>query len=520
MSYNSSSSSDDDSASTNTTSSIESDTLQAQIVDDLFETLAAQEGTANNSQIVGRSESGNEFTTNGDNSEDVMMEDLLALLTRMTVEEERKRYAKLAKRVQSKNRRAAIGSAREATLSASDVDDEDLQQEGERFLINESDILGSGGFGVVYRAFDTRRGCYCAVKAALVGPDRAQSVKSEFDVFLRLTHPNIVRVLHFDISRDNVARLFMEWVPGGSIASLQTYGVASVGSRASPNSQLSHNTNSRRRLHEITLRRYAYDALCGLRYLHSQNVVHRDVKPANMLVSGQGSVKLADLGVASLVLDASTSATGKLAGTLIYMAPECVRCGQYSAASDMWSWACSVVEMATGRVPWSHLPNDVRRKVPILFYIGKSTPPNHHPPIPTHLSGALREILQSCFAYDPKDRPTADQIVSGCDYFSMTSDFRSYFADMEPIRGFSRVSIRTDTAAARTSLGGAEEDAITPDLLPHDAALEATDDVFDDDGGGSEHSGPPSYIVHDMGDSTEILGGPMSSHLLLLGDSC
>jgi serine/threonine protein kinase len=263
-----------------------------------------------------------------------------------------------------------------------------------RFRIDYDSVLGSGGFGIVYKAFDTQRGEVIAVKETVVGreaQDRIQKAfEAEYNMLSKLDDPHIVRVVHLDCT-DGRSRFFMEWMPSGSVH------------------QVMH--RSQFRLHERVIRRYALEALRGLRYLHSHDIIHRDIKPGNMLVSGTGSVKLSDFGTCRDTVARSSMTTMQTVGTPCYLAKECIACGKYSKSSDIWAFACSIVEMATGQIPWGHLDENLLLPVPLMFHIGTAMPPNHHPLIPSQLSTELQEVLRACFAMTPADRPSAEALL-------------------------------------------------------------------------------------------------------------
>ena len=196
---------------------------------------------------------------------------------------------------------------------------------------------------------------------------------------------------------DGVAMLFMEWVSCGSIRCILDA--------------------TKRRLHEGIIRRYSKEALVGLEYLHERGILHRDIKPENMLVSSDGVIKLSDFGTSKMFENEMVATTVSVIGTAPFLAPECLRRGKYSAASDVWAWACTVVAMSTNRLPWCHLPEDVQHTAALMFHIGIAQPPDHHPRIPEHLSSALRNILETCFSLDPDCRPTPQELLTNT-YFS------------------------------------------------------------------------------------------------------
>jgi serine/threonine protein kinase len=283
-----------------------------------------------------------------------------------------------------------------------------------RFTIHYDEPLGQGSFGTVHKAFDNETGMTVAVKATRLMQNRSamDSITSEFQVLTSLSHPSIVQVFSLDLT-DNELRVFMEWMPGGSVQSLmQRTGF---------------------RLHEGVIRKYIHAALKGLAYLHSRSIVHLDLKPANMLVTADGNLKLADFGTTKWLVSGTTSmTTQQMIGTPAFMAPEIITSGKYSMGSDMWAIGCCVVQMATGKMPWHHTDPDIHNAaLPLMFYIASRKPPEHMPDIPRHISSQLRNILQQCFSLNVSVRPTADQLLRDpyftCDALPM---------DAEPVASF------------------------------------------------------------------------------------
>lgn len=269
-----------------------------------------------------------------------------------------------------------------------------------RFTVMRHKLLGNGGFGVVYQGFDNVRGEHVAVKEALMGqmrPDVTKGLEQEFALLTSLDHPHIVHVYSFSVE-NGVAQIVMEWMSSGSVQSI----LDQTGFR----------------MHELAVRRYAQEALMGLQYLHGRGILHRDIKPGNILISGSGVVKLSDFGTSKV--QETTSTTQHVVGTCAYMAPEAIQ-GRYSVGSDMWAWACTVVEMAQGSPPWSHLPKEKRGNIQLMFHIGTAREGEHHPPVPEHLTAELRAVLLRCFALKPEDRPTAESLLQD-PYFAKRSD--------------------------------------------------------------------------------------------------
>ena len=203
-------------------------------------------------------------------------------------------------------------------------------------------VLGAGATSHVYRAEDTLLGQEVALKLLSLaatasgagfgdagGRDAYARFAREAEAAGRLRHPNIL-ALH---DADPAAGLFVwELMVGGSLA--DRLGTSGSG-RLSPGAG----------------RRLALDLLAALAAAHDAGIVHRDVKPANVLYDGAGNAKLGDFGAAHLV-DFGQTQTGGLLGTLAYMAPEQITGGAIGPAADLYALAVTLFEALTGRLPF------------------------------------------------------------------------------------------------------------------------------------------------------------------------
>lgn len=149
---------------------------------------------------------------------------------------------------------------------------------------------------------------------------------------------------------------------------------------------------------------YTYKILSGLRYLHSQDVIHCDLKAANILITKTGGLKLTDFGVSLSLKMKDDENTGEPAGTPNWMAPEVIKFAGASAKSDIWSLGCTIVEMLTGKPPYAGIPSFAA-----LYRIVE----DDEPPIPKNiaLSDEAREFLLACFKKNPEDRPSAYDLM-------------------------------------------------------------------------------------------------------------
>ncbi|KAK9758224.1 hypothetical protein RND81_01G216300 [Saponaria officinalis] len=249
-------------------------------------------------------------------------------------------------------------------------------------------LLGSGSFGTVYKAISSQ-GFFFAIKEVSLleqGREGKQCIchlEQEIKLLSQFEHENIVQYLGTEKADSNFY-IFLELVTEGSLASLY----------------------EKCHLHDSHVSAYTRQILMGLKYLHDQHVVHRDIKCANILVASSGTVKLADFGLAKAT---KLNDLKSCRGTPFWMAPEVIHNNNqgYGLAADIWSLGCTVLEMLTRHVPYYPLEPVSFTLPQALFKISKGKPP----PIPDHLSTDARDFIQQCLRVDANDRPSAAELL-------------------------------------------------------------------------------------------------------------
>ena len=238
-------------------------------------------------------------------------------------------------------------------------------------------LLATGGMSEVFLGRDRRLGRQVAIKVWRgVDPTERARFESEGRVLARLDHPNLVRL--YDVGQhDDVAYLVLEYVEGRTVAELIRAGPLEAGQTAD----------------------IGGDVAGALAYIHGAGVIHRDVKPSNILVEPDGRARLADFGIARLIDDVGMTKVGTTIGTAGYMSPEQVRGETATIATDVYSLGLVLLECLTGQAAFGG-----EGVGPALARL------TNDPVIPSSVPPWWRDVVQAMTAAVPGDRPSISDV--------------------------------------------------------------------------------------------------------------
>ena len=247
-------------------------------------------------------------------------------------------------------------------------------------------IFEGGAMGLVYRVRHCGWDVDLAVKRPRIEPSQRQTVKTEFQLecerWISLgLHPHVT-TCHYVRRIEGVPCIFAEFVDGGT---LREWVVSRKLYRGGEDI-------ARGRILDIAIQ-FAW----GLDWAHHHGLVHQDVKPGNVLMTADGSVKVTDFGLAR-AKSANSPSVNFAGGTRPYYSPEQEKSAPLTTATDIWSWAVSVFEMFTGGLLWE---SGILAKPALEYFRQRGSHERSQPP----MTPALYELLRQCFRTAPENRP-------------------------------------------------------------------------------------------------------------------
>jgi serine/threonine-protein kinase len=241
-------------------------------------------------------------------------------------------------------------------------------------------VLGKGGMGIVYRAYDTKLDRYVAIKMLIYQAHNKERFierfKREAKNHAKLSHPNIVTVFGF-IEYSNLLGIVMEYVEGESLEKV---------------------IDRQRRFNLYDVIYILKQLLLGMGYAHSKGFVHRDIKPSNIILNKEGVTKIMDFGISKSLFENDMTKTGSKIGTVYYMSPEQIRGEEITNRSDIYSIGCTAYEMIIGEPPF-----DSKSEYEVMdSHLKKATPLVSEKM--TRIPEQVDKILQKAMEKNPDNR--------------------------------------------------------------------------------------------------------------------
>lgn len=260
---------------------------------------------------------------------------------------------------------------------------EQMMEQDVGSMFKRREVIGRGKFGVVYKGYHVKTKQVYAIKVLNLDSDEDEVEDVQREIQFLSSMKQIPNITHYYGSylKDTKLWIIIEYCAGGSLRTLLRPG----------------------QIDEKYIGVIMRELLIALKYIHKDNVIHRDIKAANVLITNEGQVKLCDFGVAAQ-LNQSHSRRQTMAGTPYWMAPEVIMEGvYYDTKVDIWSLGITTYEIATGNPPYCEV-----EALRAMQLITKTKPPRlegrSHSPL-------LKEFIALCLDEDPKERLSADDLL-------------------------------------------------------------------------------------------------------------
>ena len=283
-------------------------------------------------------------------------------------------------------------------------------------------LLGSGTHGSVYSGWCLKTAKCLAIKCIDVRDPADAVLVKEAELMRKLSHKHVVKFFGcvYD-THEGDAPLDDSQQQREVPSTVKSLYIVMERMESSVSDVIGRMFSDKRVNDDLTAT-WGAQILAGLAYLHSHGVVHRDVKPANILYDGRDGVKLSDFSCSQVLLLENSGTVVPVPvgvkGTPAYIAPETLHSGYcLGAASDVWSFGCTLLEFLTGAPPWSRSPHFKNTNTLLTHILSSGATPE----VPSEVDSDLRNAILSCLDRDPLRRPTSDALTA-LDVFEYDDD--------------------------------------------------------------------------------------------------
>ncbi|KRX04195.1 Protein kinase-like domain [Pseudocohnilembus persalinus] len=275
------------------------------------------------------------------------------------------------------------------------------KQQKKKINYHKGAIIDEGAFGKVYEGVDINGETFYAIKTVEFSGSYdkiirdIQNLKNEVQLLQKLDcHPNIVKFYGYQVADDKKSvDIIMEKIDGSSLKQI----IKTVDGNIDPS----------------IIRLYTKQILEGVKYLHNNGIIHRDLKGANIMVHNTEGIKLIDFGTSkqfkiNQITKDDVHLCKSFKGSPYWMAPEIVKKTGHNEKTDIWSIGCVVIEMFLGRPPYSDL---VKNKEDLLNVMYQKIANGIKPTYPQDISDSCRTFLDACLQLEPEKRPSAEELL-------------------------------------------------------------------------------------------------------------
>lgn len=254
-------------------------------------------------------------------------------------------------------------------------------------------MIGNGAFGAVYLVTDPKTGAFYAmkvVKCALMNENQKQYLNREIDIMRKAVYPSLLRLagFRFPTRDDPNATILTEYMSNGSLFDMlerERKGIAPGNWDATTKTKI------------------VLGIAAGMRYLHSLDIIHRDLKSENILLDENLEAKIGDFGLSKFTNGVDPKSNTQRLGTPLYMAPELFQNAPYDYKVDVYAFGMIAFETVTAINPFADLSNPIA--------LGMKIVQGERPEFPETCPEPYRRLIESCWAHEPGQRPEFGRIV-------------------------------------------------------------------------------------------------------------